>query len=89
MIEYLKDVPSVEELSDIIAKLKCAAHDLIRTTEPIYLEKFKGKSLNDSEWMMVMHENPILIQRPIVINGNHAVVARSSDVLEAMIKVTY
>ena len=45
----------------------------------MYIEKYKGKNLSDEQWIQVMHENPILIERPIVINGNKAVVARPPE----------
>ena len=54
-------------------------HDIIRTKEAVYLEKYKGKNLSDEQWLQAMHENPILIERPIVINGNKAVVARPPE----------
>ena len=87
LIEYLKDVPSIEDLRSIVNKLKCAPHDLIRKTEAIYIEKFKGKNLSDEEWINAMHENPILIQRPIVIKGDKAVIARSSVSIENVINL--
>jgi len=84
-IEYLQEVPSVEDLKSIVRKLNCIPYDLIRKTEPIYLQKFKGKILSDDEWIVAMHENPILIQRPIVIKGDHAVIARSSETLQSLV----
>ena len=78
-VEYLKDVPTVEELKSILKKLKMKPHDIIRTKEAVYLEKYKGKNLSDEQWLQAMHENPILIERPIVINGNKAVVARPPE----------
>lgn len=86
LIEYLKEVPSIEELTAIVEKLNCRPHDLIRTNEKVYVEKFKGKELSDEEWLKAMHENPILIQRPIVIKGDKAVIARSSETLEELFK---
>lgn len=85
LIEYLKEVPTAKDLADIVSKLNCSPHDLIRKTEPIYVEKFKGKALSDEEWINAMHEYPILIQRPIVVKGNHAVVARSSETLQNLV----
>ncbi len=85
LIEYLKEVPSIADLKDIIEKLKCKPQDLVRKTEKIYVEQFKGKELKDDKWIIAMHENPILIQRPILIKGNHAVVARSSETLEELV----
>ncbi|MFN8259853.1 MAG: arsenate reductase (glutaredoxin) [Chitinophagales bacterium] len=78
-VEYLKDAPSVEELKAILKKLNIKPHDLIRTKETVYLENFKGKELTDEQWIQAMHEHPILIERPIVINGNKAVVARPPE----------
>ncbi|HNG72627.1 MAG TPA: ArsC/Spx/MgsR family protein [Chitinophagales bacterium] len=43
------------------------------------MEKYKGKNLSDEEWLQAMNENPILIERPIVINGDKAVVARPPE----------
>lgn len=78
-IEYLKQTPSVEEIKLILKKLNIAPHDLIRTKEPIYIELYKGKNLSDAEWIQAMHEHPILIERPIVINGDKAVIARPPE----------
>ena len=85
-VEYLNDVPGIEEIKTILKKLKIKPHELIRTKEPVYLEKYNlacrqagGKKLSDEQWIKAMHENPILMERPIVINGNKAVIARPPD----------
>ena len=76
IINYLDNPPSPGELSDIIKKLGISAFDLIRKKEAIFQEKYKGKSLSDHEWILAMIEHPILIERPIIINGNKAVIGR-------------
>ena len=78
-VEYLKDIPTIEDLKAIIKKLKIKSHDLIRTKEAVYLENYKGKDLTDDQWIQAMHDHPILMERPIVINGNKAVVARPPE----------
>ncbi len=85
VITYLENVPSIDELRTIVAKLQCKPKDIVRTTEKVYLEKFKGKDLTDEEWIVALHENPILIQRPIIVRDNFAVVARSEDALDDII----
>ncbi|MFD0941868.1 arsenate reductase (glutaredoxin) [Pedobacter boryungensis] len=85
IVNYLEDIPSVVELKNILQKLGCKPHDLIRTNEKVYLEKYKGKELTDEEWIIAMHENPILIQRPIVVNGDRAVIARTDDALDEIL----
>ena len=81
----MEDVPSVEELKDILKKLSLKPFDIVRKTEKVYLEKYKGKELSDEEWINALHENPILIQRPIIVNGAKAVVARSEEAIDSII----
>lgn len=50
--------------------------DLIRRKEEVFKLKFKGQELSDDAWIKVMVENPILIERPIVVAGDKAWVAR-------------
>lgn len=85
VIDYLTEIPSVEELKQITLKLQCRPHELIRTNEAVYINHFKDKELSDEEWLAAMHNNPILIQRPIIVNGDNALIARSSDVLEKIL----
>lgn len=85
IIEYLNNPPSIDELKTILDLLKMKPHDLIRTGEAVYKEQFKGKSLSDKEWMEAMVANPKLIERPIVISGNKAVIGRPPEqVLELL-----
>jgi arsenate reductase len=75
-IEYLKDPLSKEELKALLAKLNIPAKDLVRKGEEIFKEKFKGKELSEEEWIEAMVEYPKLIERPIVVKGNKAVIGR-------------
>ncbi len=85
VILYLKDVPSKEELSAIIKKLKISPFELIRKSESIYKEQFKGQSFSDDEWIDIMLQNPKLIERPIVISDDRAVIGRPPNkVLELL-----
>ena len=52
---------------------------LIRTNEKIWKEEFKGKELSDEELIDAMLSHPKLIERPIVVNGNKAVVGRPPE----------
>ena len=75
-IEYLKTPPTKEELESLLKKLGFKAEQLIRKSEAIYKEKYKGKELSEVEWIEAMLEHPKLIERPIVIKGNKAVIGR-------------
>lgn len=76
VVEYLKDAPSFEALKTLLVKLDIKPQALLRTGETVFKEKFKGKTLADDEWIQAMVEYPVLIERPIVINGNKAVIGR-------------
>jgi arsenate reductase len=76
IIKYLEDVPTFEELKLIIKKLDVKPIELVRQKEKIWIENFKDKKLSDDEIIQTMISNPILIERPIVINGDKAVIAR-------------
>lgn len=85
VVNYLETVPSITELRSILTKLQLKPFDIVRKTEKVYLEKFKGKELSDEEWIKTLHENPILIQRPIIVNGDRAVIARTEDAIDSII----
>jgi len=79
IVKYLDNVPTQEELEKILAKLHLKPQDILRKGEAIFKEKFKGLSLNDHEWVKIMIENPKLIERPIVVKGNKAVLGRPPE----------
>lgn len=79
VVKYLDDVPTKEELTTLVEYLGIAPIDLVRKTEAIWKEKFKGKTLSDDEVIMALSENPKLIERPIVVNGEKAVVGRPPE----------
>ncbi len=76
IIEYLKNPLTIEELQDIITKLKIKPEDLVRKKEPLFVENYKGKTFTDKQWIKILSENPVLIERPILIKGNKAVIGR-------------
>jgi arsenate reductase len=76
VIKYLDTIPTFDELKIIIAKLNIKPIELVRQKEKIWIENFKKTTMTDDEIIQAMISNPILIERPIVINGNKAVIAR-------------
>lgn len=73
---YLQTPPSADELRDLVKKLGCRSFDIVRQKEPLFQEKFAGKQLSDGEWLRVLSENPVLIERPIVVSGEKALIGR-------------
>ena len=86
VVKYLEQTPTKEQLKDVLSKLKISAKELLRTSEDIYKE-LNLKDINDEETLIdFMVKNPILIERPIIIKGDKAVIARPIENLSELIK---
>ncbi len=81
IIKYLENEVDVEQLKAIISKLGIKPIDLVRKNEAIWKSNYKGKSLSDKEIIDAMVTNPKLIERPIVVNENNAVVGRPPEII--------
>lgn len=87
IIEYLKTPPSPSELKEIIMLLGGNARELLRTKENKYSElSLDNPSLTDEQLIDAMHHNPILIERPIVIIGDQAIIARPPEKILEILK---
>tara|TARA_A100000171_G_scaffold43839_1_gene46148 strand:- start:226 stop:567 length:342 start_codon:yes stop_codon:yes gene_type:complete len=84
IVEYLKDTPSEDQLREILKKLGMKAEEIVRKSEAIYKEQFKGKTLNADEWIAAMVEYPNLIERPIVVKGDKAVLGRPPENVKSL-----
>lgn len=79
VILYLEDVPSFDQLKNVISQLGIKPYELLRRGEAIFKEKYKGKELSDDEWIQAMIEHPKLIERPIVIRNDRAIIGRPTE----------
>ena len=79
IVEYLKTPPSEAQLKAILNRLGMKAEQLLRKGEAIFKEKYAGRTLGDAEWIAAMVEHPILIERPIFLVGNRAVIGRPPE----------
>ncbi len=86
LVEYLKTPLTEGELVNLLQKLGIKAIDLVRKNETIFKEEFKGKELSEQEWISAMLKYPNLIQRPIIVKGDRAVLGRTAESLETIIK---
>jgi arsenate reductase len=85
IIEYLHTPPTQKEIKELLKKLGMKASEIVRTNEPLYKEKYEGKKITQAQWIKILSENPILIERPIIVNGDKAVIGRPTEkVLELL-----
>ncbi|WP_310556745.1 arsenate reductase (glutaredoxin) [Flavobacterium sp.] len=79
IVNYIKNIPTADELKTILQKLNIPAIELVRKKEAIWIEKYKTKKLSENEIIQAMIEHPNLIERPIIISGNKAIIARPTE----------
>ena len=79
VVEYLKAPPSRAELAGLLRKLDVPAASIVRKGEDIYKAEYQGRELNEEQWLDALAAHPILIERPIVVRGERAVVARPPE----------
>jgi len=83
--QYLKDAPSLEELKTVQAALDLPAIGMMRTGEKTFKELDLSKDSAEADLLAAMAEHPILIERPIAIKGDRAVIGRPTEAIEALL----
>ena len=78
IVEYLKRTSTESEIKEILKKLNISAIDLIRNNEADFAE-FKNKKLSEGEYINLLVKYPKLIERPIVIHGDKAIIGRPPE----------
>jgi arsenate reductase len=79
VVKYLDSEITAEELKGVLSKLGLKPIDLIRKNEAIWKSDFKGKAITEEDLINAMITHPKLIERPIVINGNKAIIGRPPE----------
>ena len=86
-IHYLEKPLSISDLKNLLQTTGLNPHEILRKNEPGYREHVSGKDLSDAQLVELMVKYPELIQRPIVVRGEKAVLARPiSNLIELGIK---
>jgi len=81
LVNYLEQPLSPEELKRLLHQAGLKPADALRTNEDAYKRNVAGKSLSDDKLIRIMADHPELIQRPIVVRGDKAVLARPVEKL--------
>ena len=84
IIDYLKEGVSENDIKSILNKLKISAIDLVRKNEKIWKENFKGKELKEEEIISILCKEPKLIERPIIVYKDKAVIGRPKENIEKL-----
>lgn len=80
IVEYLNSPPSATELSEVLDMLGLGPRELIRKHEAPYKENnLDDPDLTREQLIQAMVDNPILIERPIIIHGNRATIGRPPE----------
>jgi len=85
VINYMETPFTIKKLTEVIGFLGIEPIKLVRTNEQIWKDHYKGKELSKEDVIKAMIEHPKLIQRPIVVNGNKALIARSLEFIDSII----
>ena len=85
IVEYLKNPPSKEDIKDLLVKLHMKPIELVRKNEAIWKSDFKNKDLSDSEIISALSQHPKLIERPIVVKQDKAVVGRPPENVKSLL----
>jgi arsenate reductase len=79
VIEYLKTPPNKTVLRDLLKKLNLTAHEILRTKESEYTAVGLSPESSEAEILAAIVANPILLERPIIVRGNRAVIGRPPE----------
>jgi arsenate reductase len=83
-VKYLEDPLGEEEIRDLLKKLGLKAEELVRKKEALYKEKYAEKVLSEKQWVSVLARHPVLIERPVIVYGNKAVIGRPTKNIEKL-----
>ncbi len=76
VVDYVNNPLSESELTELVQMLGIKPYDLIRKNEQIFKKHYKDKNANRVNWVKAMVKYPILMERPIVVSGDKAVIGR-------------
>jgi len=86
VVKYLESQPNTQEITALLKKLNLSPRELMRTKEDIYKELKLKDEQSEERLIEAMAQNPKLIERPVLIKGDSAIIGRPTSIIEAFIK---
>jgi len=87
IVKYLDETPTIQELKNVLSLLGFATpREWMRTKEDIYKELNLENETDDERLLQAMVENPKLIERPVLIKGNSAIIGRPTSIIADFLK---
>ena len=85
VIHYLENPLTVNQLKVLLKKLNVRPIELVREKEQLWIENYKGKAMTSAAILKTLSQYPILMQRPVIIDGDNAVIGREIDKIKYFI----
>ncbi len=85
-INYLKSPPSIDEIADVLKKLNLTAREFVRKGQDIYKKLNLKDETDEAKLIDAMFHHPILIERPVVINGDKAALGRPPETVLSILQ---
>ena len=81
VVKYLDSIPSEDEIKTVLKMLGLSARGLMRTKEDIYKELNLKDENDEDKLISAMADNPKLIERPVIIKGDKAIIGRPTEII--------
>ncbi|DAB29725.1 MAG TPA: arsenate reductase (glutaredoxin) [Sulfurimonas sp. UBA12504] len=86
IVKYLETSQNTQEIKKVMKMLGINARELMRTKEELYKELKLGEEQNEERLIEAMVQNPKLIERPLIIKGNKAIIGRPPSLIVDFLK---
>lgn len=86
VVNYLQGELKFDDIKEILEKSKLSTREIMRSKEAIYKDKNLDKVVDDKMLIHEVLENPILLERPIVLNQHMAMIVRDDEAIQKAIK---
>lgn len=85
VVHYMEHPLDEDALIQLLEKLNIPAEQLLRTKEKLWSEKYAGKKMNTAQIIRAIADNPVLMQRPVLVKSTRAILARPPEIAAAWI----